>query len=171
MDFDVADLLGNLFGSGPAVATVAALESAPPPEAAPLPDAADTAGDLLAATPFADWVRRPDYHGRMGWESPDLPEAVPFDALDLPGPGCPKCGSLEQWQDLLGRQRCGVCEADALGRALKLAERAARLRTQAQPRKPAPRLAPGCVPVGSTDTLDLGDKRPTQGRLRGLCGV
>jgi hypothetical protein len=127
MDFDVADLLGNLFGSGPAVATVAALESAPPPEAAPLPDAADTAGDLLAATPFADWVRRPDYHGRMGWESPDLPEAVPFDALDLPGPGCPKCGSLEQWQDLLGRQRCGVCEADALGRALNLAERAARL--------------------------------------------
>jgi hypothetical protein len=96
--------------------------------------------------------------------------SCPWEAME-PGTACPKCGSLEQWQDLLGRQRCGVCEADALGRALKLAERAARLRTQAQPRKPAPRLAPGCVPVGSTDTLDLGDKRPTQGRLRGLCGV
>jgi hypothetical protein len=38
-------------------------------------------------------------------------------------------------------------------------------------RKPAPRFAPGCVPGGSVDTLDFGDKRPTQGRLRGLCGV
>jgi hypothetical protein len=27
--------------------------------------------------------------------------------------------------------------------------------------KPAPRIAPGCVPAGSVDTLDLGDKRPT----------
>ena len=24
--------------------------------------------------PFTDWVRRPDCHGRMGWEAPDLPE-------------------------------------------------------------------------------------------------
>ena len=84
---------------------------------------------------------------------------------------CPRCGSLEQWQDTLGRQRCGVCEGDTFGKALKLAERAARLRTQAQPRKPAPRIAPGCVPGGSVDTLDPKSNRPTQGRLRGLCGV
>jgi hypothetical protein len=119
----------------------------------------------------ADWVRRPDSDGRTGWETPDLPEAVDVEDLPLPGPGCPVCGSLEQWQDALGRQRCGGCEADALGRALKLVERAARLRRQAQQRKPAARIAPGCVPGGSVDTQDLGSKRPTQGRLRGLCGM
>jgi hypothetical protein len=26
-----------------------------------------------AADPFADWVYRPDYRGRMGWEAPNLP--------------------------------------------------------------------------------------------------
>jgi hypothetical protein len=117
MGFDVADLLGNLFGAGPM-----APEEIPEAVAPAVVSCPDDDGGR-----FADWVRRPDAHGRMGWQAPDLPEAVPFDALDLPGPGCPKCGSLEQWQDLLGRQRCGVCEADALGRALNLAERAARL--------------------------------------------
>jgi ribosomal protein S27AE len=148
--------LQAIFGGGPAVpVAVAAMVSCP-----------DDDGGR-----FVDWVRRPDAYGCMGWQAPDLPEAMSFDDLDLPGPACPRCGSLVQWQDLLGRQRCGVCEADALGRALKLAERAARLRTQAQPRKPAPGIAPCCVANGSVDTLDLGDKRPTQGRLRGLCGV
>jgi hypothetical protein len=128
-------------------------------------------GDAADREPFAAWVRRPDAHGRMGWEAPDLPEAVPLDALPLPGLACPRCGSLESWQDALGRQRCGHCEGDTLGRALKLAERATRLRTQAEPRKPAPRIAPGCVPGGLVDTLDSKSNRPTQGRLRGLCEV
>jgi hypothetical protein len=99
MGFDVADLLENLFGNGPAAAA-AALDPAPVSEAVP-----------------------------------GLPEAVPFDALPLPGPACAACGSLSQWQDILGRRRCGVCEAEALDTALRLAERAARLRKQAQPRK------------------------------------
>jgi hypothetical protein len=77
---------------------------------------------------FADWVRRPDTHGRMGWEAPSLPETVPLDALPRPAPTCPVCGSLESWEDALGRQRCGVCEAATLGRALKLADKAAELR-------------------------------------------
>jgi hypothetical protein len=57
----------------------------------------------------------------------DNDSSCPWATTD-PGPGCPVCGSLEQWQDLLGRQRCGRCEVDALARAIKLAERAARLR-------------------------------------------
>ena len=100
---------------------------------------------------FADWVRRPDFHGRMGWKAPDLPEVMPFDDLPLPGPPCPKCGSLEQWQDGLGRERCGNCEREILDKALELAEHAAWLRKQAQPRKPAPRIAPRCVAAGSAD--------------------
>jgi len=96
--------------------------------------------------------------------------SCPWEAIE-PGPACPRCGSLEQWQDLLGRQRCGVCEADALGKAIKLAERAARLRQQAQPRKPAPRLAPGCVAVGRVDTLDLDSGKPSQGQPEGFGGA
>jgi len=36
---------------------------------------------------------------------------------------------------------------------------------------PAPQIAPGCVSGGMVDTLDLGDKRPTQGQLEGFAGV
>ena len=49
-----------------------------------------------------------------------LPEAVPFDDLDLPGPACPacpRCGSLEEWIDLLGGRHCGICEPGTLGKA------------------------------------------------------
>ena len=99
-------------------------------------------------------------------------EAVPdFDSLPLPGEPCPVCGSLEQWTDLLGRQRCGVCERATLDKAIRWADRAARLRQQAQPRKPAPRIPPACVSAGMADTLDLGSNRPLQGQPRGLCGA
>ena len=89
---------------------------------------------VLAALTFADWVLRPDCHGRMGWEAPDLPEAdrwwahCMFDDLPLPGPPCPKCGSVEEWTDLLGGRHCQQCDGDLLRRSLDLAERAGRLR-------------------------------------------
>ena len=118
------------------------------------------AADPQAAVAFADWVQRPDCHGRLGWQAPDLPEVIPFDDLPLPGPPCPKCGSLEQWQDALGRTRCGVCEADTLHKALRLVKRAARLRKRGQPRTPAPRIVPGCVPAGSVDTQTSGRSGP-----------
>jgi hypothetical protein len=162
MGFDVAYLLESLFG-GPA--TIAE----PAPEAVPVSEAADTVGDPLAAA-FADWVLRPDCHGCMGWQAPRLPEAVPFDALPLPGPACAVCGSLESWQNLLGRERCGSCDRDGLDKALRLADKAAQLRRQAQPRKPAPRIAPGCVAAGRVDTLDLDSKRPLQSQPEGLAG-
>ncbi|MCE5268283.1 MAG: hypothetical protein LLG00_10405 [Planctomycetaceae bacterium] len=157
MGYDVTDLLENLFGGGPVtVATV------PGPE-----DAGghrhDDDGDR-----FADWVPRPGAHGRMGWQAPDLPEVVAFDDLPLPGPACPVCDSLESWQDALGRQRCAVCEAGVLDRAMEWAERAARLRKQAPPRKPAPRIASGCVSSGPVDTLDLDGKRSLHGQLEGV---
>ena len=130
--------LQAIFGDGPAAVPVP--EAVPQPQVAP-PGVDDDVGGRQhddGGGQFADWVCRPDCHGRMGWQAPGLPEAVPFDALPLPGPACPVCGSLERWQDLLGRQRCGVCEAETLDKAMELAERAARLRQQAQPRKPAP---------------------------------
>ena len=83
MDYDVTDFLGNLFGG--AVATVTAA-----PEPMPRPALADTVTDSLIGTPFADWVRRPDFRGRMGWEAPNCP------SLTDGGPGvtsstCPRC--------------------------------------------------------------------------------
>ena len=155
MGFDVSNFLGSLFGNGPAMVKAAVPEAADPP----------------AAVASADWVRQPDVHGRMGWQAPDLPEVMPFDDLPLPGPPCPECGSLEQWQDALGRERCGNCEREILDKALELAERAAWLRKQAQPRKPATRITPRCVAAGQVDTLDLVAKRPVQGQLRGFGGV
>jgi ribosomal protein S27AE len=123
--------LQAIFGDGPApVAAPEVIPEAVAPVAAPGPDDDGGRQHDDDGGRFAGWVRRPDAHGRMGWEAPDLPEAVPLDALPLPGPACPRCGSLEQWQDALGRQRCGRCEADALGKAMKLAERAARLRNR-----------------------------------------
>jgi hypothetical protein len=62
-----------------------------------------------------------------------LPETVPFGELPSPRPACSVCASLEEWTDLLGRHRCGVCEAATLGKALRLASRAARLRSRGRP--------------------------------------
>lgn len=75
-----------------------------------------------------------------GNTNPTIPEVVPFDDLPLPGPACPRCGSLEEWTDLLGGRHCGICEAGTLNKALQLADRAARLRQQAQRRKPILRV-------------------------------
>ncbi|MFZ1933325.1 MAG: hypothetical protein WCB27_01330 [Thermoguttaceae bacterium] len=106
-----------------------------------------------------------------GNTNPAIPEVVPFDDLPLPGPACPKCGSLEEWTDLLGWQRCGVCEADTLEKALQLANRAARLRQQSQQRKPAPRIAPGCVSTVPVDTTTLAAIGLYRGSYRALMGV
>ena len=57
-----------------------------------------------------------------GWES----------AIEPPPP-CPRCGSLELWEDLAGKWHCQRCEAAGFRRSLQLAERAARLRKRARP--------------------------------------
>jgi hypothetical protein len=178
MDFDVGNLLGNLFG-----------ETAGVPDSPPVPEAADASADPLAALPFADWVLRPDAGGCMGWESPDLSDderwwAVP-DATRSLGSPCPKCGSLMKWWDILGGEHCQKCDRATLERAVRLADRAARLRrpemqnhgdanrTPSQEtslsRNPAPRIDPGCVSAGMTDYVGpRTDAAPTR-PARGLC--
>lgn len=53
-----------------------------------------------------------------GWESEEIPWPAP----------CPRCGSLQAWWDMTGRQRCQVCEAKTFARGLRFVFRAARLR-------------------------------------------
>ena len=155
--------LQAIFGGGSMVSSVAS-EPAPvvQPEAAPFIDAATPPFSTVVA-PFIV----PEVAPMMMMMTPEM---APFDDLDLPGPACPVCGGLEKWTAALGRQRCGVCDGATLEKALKLAELAARLREQAQRRKPAPRIAPGCVSGGMADTLDLGDKRPARCVYGGCAG-
>ena len=119
---------------------------------------------------FADWVRRPDSRGRMGWQAPETPVMVPFDDLPRPGPPCPKCGSLELWQSVAGTWRCCHCDAAALQRSRELADLAARLRKQAQPSKPAPRIAPVALRAARSIFWTYRTSGPSRGIYRGLAG-
>lgn len=60
-------------------------------------------------------------------------EALDVEAIDPPAP-CPRCGSLELWQDLEGGWHCLHCEAAGHRRSQQLMQRATRLR-QNQPGK------------------------------------
>jgi hypothetical protein len=62
MDFDTVAFLESLFGG-----SMSAMAITPP-------EPVGTVTDPLAALPYVDWAQRPDRHGRMGWETPDLPE-------------------------------------------------------------------------------------------------
>ena len=183
MSFDVSDLLENLFG-GPAAAPPVMLPDAAPPvyemepigsteqQAEPVDSTpSNTAMEAARLQPFLWWVRRPDSRGRLGWQSPDLPAFTAWEDLPEPGAGCPVCGSLEIWQDLLGRERCGHCEGEILGKALKLAEAAGRKRQKSQKRKMPPQDCARGVAAVSVDTQDLGSNRPLQGPLQGFAGV
>ena len=60
----------------------------------------------------------------------DPPELAAWDEItveEVGGP-CPKCGTLEKWQDPLGAWHCHQCEP--LRRALALADLAARIRSR-----------------------------------------
>ena len=91
----------------------------------------DQGGDGLADGPFADWVLRPDVTGRLGWEPPDLPDAVRWWARstfdDLPTlrpqprrPGidpCGWCGRRDWWRSVTWPDvvRCGWCHPPLSG--------------------------------------------------------
>jgi len=114
----------------------------------------------MAAEPtpdFSAWQLRPDHHGRLGLEAPDVPEADrwwargDFEALPDGGEPCPRCGSLDAWHDLVGGRRCGECDGGKLGRALQLAHRAARLRRN---RPTVPRGARQPNPAAGTQGVD-----------------
>ncbi len=51
---------------------------------------------------------------------------------DVSVPPCPTCGGSELWETISGDWRCQHCDAAALERSRKLAERAARLRKRCQ---------------------------------------
>jgi hypothetical protein len=146
MDYDVGNMLENLFGGTRPTIIVTTAQPAAVPEAVKLP------------TPAVDP------------EAANLETLPDFDSLPLPGEPCPVCGSLEEWTDMLDRRRCGNCERDTLDKATRLAERTAWLRQQAQRQKPAPRIAPGCVAAGRVDTQDIDSKRPAQSQLWGRAG-
>jgi hypothetical protein len=58
------------------------------PAAEPADSPAGPESAPLAGTPFAGWVQRPDFRGRLRWEAPNLPEAARWwawsDFEDLP---------------------------------------------------------------------------------------
>jgi hypothetical protein len=147
MDYDVGDLLESLFGGTvPTTAAVVVQYSA-------LPEVADV--PTMIVDP----------------EETDLGEVPDFDSLPEPGKPCPVCGSLETWWDMRGGEHCQHCERPTLDKAIDWADRAARLREQPQPRKPALPIAPGCVSGGMVDTLDLGSGKPLQPMLEGFVAV
>jgi hypothetical protein len=147
MGMSVTDVFGNLFGEVVASAPVA---------------------DIAAGTVVATTVVKPAPIPRpeaaelpvVDTKAADVDEVADFDNLLAPGPACAVCGSLESWTDLLGRQRCGVCERATLDKAIQWADRAARLRKQVQPRKPAPQNRVHCVPGGIDESKPIGDNKP-----------
>lgn len=76
----------------------------------------------LPAIPFADWIRRSDAIGRMGWEAPNLPEwrrwwaRSTFDGLAEVGDlldradqhrgACEWCGQSKWWRSVHGVVVC-----------------------------------------------------------------
>jgi hypothetical protein len=138
MDFNAADLLNSLFNgrtlaaddppapaacecspTGDGTVVVAHVEALAVVPGGPPPGSED---DPLAGTPFAGWVQRPDFRGRLRWEAPDLPESARWWARcafeDLPEPTRPTgpvMGQTAAFQD------CAPCDetstVDSLGPA------------------------------------------------------
>lgn len=123
MGFDATAFLQGLFGGDlPTVAKPVGQE--------PTAEVASATGDALAESRFANWVRRPDATGRLGWESPGLPDSVrwwarsTFEELPEPPPPCSDCGSLKLWETLAGTWRCVHCHPPTTSiEALQQAER------------------------------------------------
>jgi hypothetical protein len=117
MGYQVADFLAGLFDDGAAACL--------PPSSAAADDRPEARlGPTLTLNP-TDWRPVP---GGLVRRDLGPAECPPWEACPQPGDGCPSCGSLESWEDLAGRRRCGQCEAEALDEALALAGDAARLR-------------------------------------------
>jgi hypothetical protein len=148
MGFDVGDLFGNLFGSSPPRAIV----TVPEPVANVASHATSKAVTSLAALPI----------------TAGLAAMIPFDDLPLPGTPCPRCGSLEEWTDLFGRRRCGVCERATLDKAIQWADRAARLQNQSRQRKPTPQDSGCCGSGGVVERKTSGAIGDYRGHQRAL---
>jgi hypothetical protein len=130
--------LQAIFAKGTVPTTAAVAQPVTVPEPIPRPEVTEL------ATPAADPLA-------AEWE-----KVTDFDSLPLPGRPCPQCGSLEMWWDILGSEHCQQCERETLDKSFRLEELAAQLRKQAQPRKPAPRIASGCVAGGMDESKHVG---------------
>ncbi|MGA2797778.1 MAG: hypothetical protein ABSE63_09380 [Thermoguttaceae bacterium] len=76
------------------------------------------AKDPLAGTIFdCKWIEKYNHRGVVYWERPGMKH---FEVIDPPDP-CPKCNSLELWQNALGDWRCMICDPPTT--ALRLLKR------------------------------------------------
>ena len=147
-------------------AVVSALrgEAATPPTAGQ--HAEGRADGTLAGTMFEGWCPHAAPDGTVVWLPPNAPEpalksvVAVLDLSDQPPeaiPACPRCDSLELWQDGLGAWHCIPCDRERFDRARRLAERLververirrrARLASKTGPQEPRP-----CVAAGQVDT-------------------
>lgn len=66
----------------------------------------------LSDTELAAWLndshQHPQDHGTI--ECSDGSPSALWDAAEVPGDGCPRCGSLASWWSIPGTQRCLACE-------------------------------------------------------------
>ena len=133
------------------------------------PKAAPVTHDGLTASRFADWIRRPDASGRMGWEAPDLPERKRWEQLpELPRP-CPRCRGLELWETMTGDWRCLHCERVEFERSQELSRLAPQLRAASglpprQTEAEAEPLAPGELQCGRCKSTQLVEATTHGGR-------
>ena len=149
MDFDVGDLLGNLFGGAVPTMIVATAQPVAVPEAVELP------------TPAVDAEC-----GRR-WSRCPTSIACPCPATRA------RCAAVRRsGPTYSGGSGAECANVQPSTRRLQWADRAARLRQQAQRQKPAPRIAPGCVAGGIGSILwTSAASGPLQSQLRGLCGA
>jgi len=142
MSLDVAAFLVGLFDGSPVTSDIGSPPEALAPNGPAATDSSEAPADALsepAPGPFDGWTLRPDVTGRLGWEPPDLPEAVRWWARytfdDLPasrpeprGPGigpCYWCGRRAWWRSVLWPDvlRCGNCHPPAPGVAVEWLDR------------------------------------------------
>ena len=107
----------------------------------PAPVASSPQAPPVAVVPVGD-----------GWES----------AIEPPPP-CPKCGSLELWQDILGGWHCQHCDGAKFQRSLRLMDQAARLQRVARPvvvGRVGGKGKARPVAVGNAQAIERGDGQP-----------
>jgi len=121
MNFDVGDLLGNLFGG--AVVPTLTPEPAGPSADAPTTDTAPAAEAGLDALGLDLAERAWAADAWQPWE-----DCLPVESIQP----CPTCGSLDLWWDLLGGVHCQHCDGEVFRRSLELLDLAERIRGRKQ---------------------------------------
>ena len=107
--------------------------------------------------------------GAWAGKPPDCPRWSHSMTCPCPARPARVCGHWKlDWTDL-GRQRCRTSVKPTPSES-RCGWRNGRPGCGSKPKR-GPEDAPGCVPAAPVDTLDLGNKRPSQGRLQGFGGA